>query len=77
MEIENKIRRMEYSNHYLGKINKNIAEMTNSGNPNYESFLLYEALKWKQLEDNYVKLGVNKSENELRRVVADLYDKCS
>jgi hypothetical protein len=78
MEIKSKIRRMEYSNQLLAKINRNIAEMTNSGNQSdYESFLLYDALKWKQLEDNYVKLGVCKSEIELRREVADLYDKCA
>jgi hypothetical protein len=64
---------MDYSNHYLEKIKKNIISVANDINHTpYESYHDYEISKWKQLEGYYLRLGVNKNENELKNIITEL-----
>jgi hypothetical protein len=77
LEIDHKVRKMEFSNQYLEKISHQIMGlMPGYKKSYYESSGQYEATQWKQLEERYSLLGVPKGEAELKKIVTELCENC-
>jgi hypothetical protein len=77
LEIDHKVRKMDFSNQYLEKISYQIMDlMPGYKKPYYDSTGQYDALQWKQLEERYTLLGVPKKEAELKKIITDLCDNC-
>ena len=76
-EIEDKVRKMDFSNQYLEKISHQIIDlMPGYKKSNYDSPEQCDALQWKQLEERYSQLGVPKEEAELKKIIAELCENC-
>ena len=78
LEIENKIKKMEFSNQYLEKINHRIMDMMPGYKKSYyDSSVEQDALQWKQMEEQYSRLGVDKDEAELKKIITELCAHCT
>jgi hypothetical protein len=38
----------------------------------YESFQVYDDLKWRQLAEKYIELGAIQNEDELKNIITDM-----
>jgi hypothetical protein len=73
IEIDFKVKKMEFSNLYLDNVNKHIHHLINVENYSpYESHHVYDDLKWKQLGEKYIEMGAIQSEDELKNMITDL-----
>jgi hypothetical protein len=73
MEIDFKIKKMEYSNLSLDKVNQQAHHLISMDNyTSYESFHEYDDLKWRQLSEKYIDLGAIQTEDELKNIITDM-----
>jgi len=73
MEIDFKIKKMEYSNLDLDKVNQQVHHLISMENyPSYELFQVYDDMKWKQLGEKYIELGAIQTENELKNIITEM-----
>ena len=73
MEIDFKMKKMEYSNLSLDKVNQQVHHLINMDNySSYESFQVYDDLKWRQLAEKYIELGAIQTEDELKNIITDM-----
>ena len=75
MEIDFKVKKMEYSNLSLDKVNQQAHHLLCMENYSpYELFQVYDDLKWKQLGEKYIELGAMQTEDELKNIITDMYE---
>jgi hypothetical protein len=73
MEIDFKVKKMEYSNLSLVKVNQQVHHLVGMENySSYEPFQVYDDLKWRQLGEKYIELGVIHTEDELKNIISDM-----
>ena len=73
MEIDFKIKKMEYSNLYLDKVNQQVHHLISMDNYSpYEPYQVYDDLKWRQLVEKYTELGTIQTEDELRNIISEM-----
>jgi hypothetical protein len=73
IEIDFKIKKMEYSNLALDKVNEQVHHLISMDNySSYESFQVYNDLKWRQLAEKYIELGAIQTVDELKNIVTDI-----
>ena len=64
---------MEYSNLSLDKVNQQVHLLVSIDNySSYESFQVYDDLKWRQLAEKYIELGAIQTEDELKNIITDM-----
>ena len=64
---------MEYSNLPLDKVNQQAHHLISIDNySSYESFQVYDDLKWRQLAEKYIELGAIQTEDELKNIITDM-----
>jgi hypothetical protein len=75
MEIDFKIKKMEYSNLCLDKVNEQVHHLISleSYSP-YEPYQTYDNLKFIQFIGKYIELGAVQSRDELKNIITDMYD---
>ena len=77
LEINFKIRKMEESNLYLNIVNEEVHHLICMENySSYESYKVYEDLKWMQLGAKYIEWGAVQTPDELGNIIADLFETC-
>jgi hypothetical protein len=77
LEIEHKVRKMDFSNQYLEKISHQIMDLMPGYKKSYfDSSEQYDALQWEQMEERYSRLGVSKEAKELKKIIAELCENC-
>jgi hypothetical protein len=73
IEIDSKVKKMEYYNISLDKVNHQVHHLISMDNySSYESFQVYDDLKWRQLGEKYIELGAIQTEDELKNIIADI-----
>jgi len=73
MEIDFKVKKMEYSNLSLDKVNQQVHHLICMENYSpYELFQVYDDLKWRQLGEKYIELGAIQTEDELKNIITDM-----
>lgn len=77
MEINFKVRKMEDSNLCLNKVNEEVHYLIGMENyTSYEAYQVYEEQKWMQLGAKYIEWGAVQTPDELRDIIADLFETC-
>ena len=72
-EIDFKIKKMDYSNLYLDKVNQQVHHLISMDNySRYEPCQLYDDLKWRQLVEKYTELGTIQTEDELKNIISEM-----
>ena len=72
-EIDFKIKKMEYSNLYLDKVNQQVHHLISMDNYSpYEPYQVYDDLKWRQLVEKYTELGTIQTEDELKNIISEM-----
>ena len=75
MEIDFKIKKMDYSNLCLDIVNQQVHHLISMDNySRYEPYQLYDDLKWRQLVEKYTELGTIQTEDELRNIISEMYE---
>ncbi|HEY2347705.1 MAG TPA: hypothetical protein VGH64_01755 [Puia sp.] len=75
IEIDTKVKKMEFSNLSLDKVNKQVRLLLSTEKySTYEPFQAYDDLKWQQLEKKYIELGAVKTAEELRNIIVDMFE---
>ena len=70
-EIDTKVKKMEYSNLLLDKVNQKADHQVSAEKYSmYVSFQVYDDLKWKQLRAKYIELGAIQTEDELKNIIS-------
>ena len=73
MEIDFKIKKMEYSNLCLDKVNEQVHHLISMKNYTpYEPFQAYDDLKRRQLMEKYIELGAVQTQDELKNIITDM-----
>ncbi len=73
MEIDFNVKKMEYANLSLDKVNQQIHYLISMEKySSYESFQTYDDIKWKQLEEKYIEWGAIQTEAELKNIITDM-----
>jgi hypothetical protein len=75
MEIDIKVKKMEFSNLSLDKVNRQVRLLisTQKYSP-YEPFQTYDDLKWQQLGKKYIELGAVNTADELKNIIVDMFE---
>jgi len=75
MEIDIKVKKMEFSNLSLDKVNRHVRHLisTEKYSP-YEPFQAYDDLKWQQLEKKYIELGAVQTADELKHIIMEMFE---
>ena len=77
IEIDVKLKKIEYSNVSLDKVNQQVHQLISMDKYNlYESFHAYDDLKWRQLGEKYIELGAIQNDDELKNIIMDMCDAC-
>ena len=75
IEIDFKVKKMEYANLSLDNVNQQVHHLISQDNySSYESFQVYDDLKWRKLAEKYIELGVIQAEDELKNIIKGMYE---